>query len=578
MFQIRPLPLLVLAFTLLSSNLPVYAVNVPASQLLSGLDRARQEQEQTEKLKKRVEQPKEVKKGKKKPAEAAAEAPNAPKIMVKKITVEGVTVFPQGQITAMTAKYENKELTLQEIQKTADQITDIYRKAGYIASRAYIPAQKMEGGTLEIRVNEARIGEIRIKGNRYFSTRLISSYLTVKKGDIFNYEDLKRDLDAVNAHPDRGVKAVLGPGQEPGSMDILLNVTDVLPLHLSLGYDNFISYFARKNEYTSTFTDNNLTGHDDILTVQYNRGDANDYYYYSGRYVCPVTKTLDLGFSYSRSTIILGRQLTGTGAAGESKMWSVFGDQKLIKNDNLSLDLTFGFDYKDVDNFLQGVLSSRDDLRVPKTGLDLDIADDWGRTIISDEIDYGIPGIMGGDKKDIGPTDMPTSRAGADGMFFLDTLNVLRLQKLIWDSTLLWKNQFQFSPSILTATEQFQAGGPSNNRGFGISDAVGDQAYAMSWEVAIPPYFIPKSVQIPYFKTRAYDAVRFIGFYDWTNLHKNKIQPGELKNDTLSSAGCGFRVNLGQNLYLSYSIGWPIAGHPTDGKRLHQWLQLTVTF
>jgi hemolysin activation/secretion protein len=276
--------------------------------------------------------------------------------------------------------------------------------------------------------------------------------------------------------------------------------------------------------------------------------------------------------------MLLGRDLLSYDSAGESKMYSLFGSQNLVKNDNLKLDFKFGFDYKDVDNYIGGSLTSRDYLRIPRVGLDFDMVDDYGRTIISDDLDYGVPGIMGGTKRDLGTDDIQTSRDGAGGSFELDTLNILRQQRLPLDMSLLWKNQLQFSNSKLTETEEFQAGGPANNRGFGPADVVGDEGYATSWELAIPPYFIPRSSQVPYFKTSLYDAFRFITFYDWTNVHSNSVLSGDRKNTTLGSAGCGARLNILEDFYARYEIAWPVQDTSSDGKSVHQWLQFTVTF
>ncbi len=138
-------------------------------------------QEQEEKLRNQVERPKTKAKIKEKTTQEAPEGPTAQRVLIKSINVIGVTLFPKEGIKAITGQYENKKLTFKEIQKIADLITDLYRKKGYVISRAYIPAQKMEGGILEIRVTEAKVGDILIKGNRFHSTKLINSYLTIKK-------------------------------------------------------------------------------------------------------------------------------------------------------------------------------------------------------------------------------------------------------------------------------------------------------------------------------------------------------------------------------------------------------------
>ena len=556
-----------------------WASNQSASQQMSGQERARQMQEQEKSLQNQIEQPviKSSVKENTSP-KMSPEVPSEHRVLINSIHVTGVTIFSKDKIQAITGKYENKRLSLKEIQKIADLITDLYRKKGYVISRAYIPAQRMEHGDLKIMVIESKIGDILIKGNRFHSAQLIKSYLTIKKGDLFNYNDLKRDLEDINDRHDRNVKAVLVPGNKAGSTNVILNVKDSLPVHVDEGYNNFLSSLLRRNIYSSTFTENNLLGKDDILTFEYERGEANEYYSYTTRYLYPITNALDMGVYTSRSKEVMGGELADIGSRGKSRMYGLFGSQRLIKNDSVTSHFNFGFDYMDVYDFLGGMILSQDRLRVVKTGFDFDVNDDWGRTLINDDFNYGIPSIMGGTKAHLDPTDTSSSRAGAGGQFAKDTLDVMRLEKLPFDSTLLWKNQLQFSSSKLTSTEQYQIGGPANNRGYPISEFVGDQGYSMSWELSQPPYFVPKYLAIPFTHSYIYDDFRFIEFYDWSNVHLNSLQPGDVKNRTLRSAGCGAKLNVLRNLSASYEIAWPLAQRPSDGKGVYHWIEVTLSF
>lgn len=559
-------------------NNTLFAAIPPASQQMSGQERARQMQEEEEYLKNQVERQKRKAKPEEKITKEVPEGPAVQRVLVKSIIVAGASLFPKETIRAITGPYENKELTLNEIRYLAGLITDLYRKKGYVTSRAYIPPQKMEQGILEIRVMESTVGDIQVKGNRYHSTRLIKSYLTIQKGAPFNYFDLKKGLRNINDNPDINVKAILASGQKPGSTDIVLEVKDALPVHVSFGVNNYLSTLLRRSIYSSSFTDNNLLGQNDILTFRYENGDYNDYYSYTTRYQYPVTRSLDLGVYASRSKQVLGGEFADVDSRGKSRMYGAYGSQELIKNDYLNSHFNFGFDYMDVYNFLFGTIFSQDRLRVAKAGFDLDISDDFGRTFISDDYNYGIPGIMGGTGEHLSGNDTPTSRLGAGGEFIKDTLNILRLEQLPFDSTLLWKNQLQFSPSTLTATEQFQAGGPANNRGFPVAGSVGDEGYTMSWELAEPPYSMPKLWKVPFTNEKIYDAVRVIEFYDWSNIHLNSLQPGDKKSLTLSSAGCGLRVNILKYFSASYQIAWPMMGRASEGKGVQNWFEATLTF
>jgi len=557
---------------------PLVFAAVPASQQMGAIERARELQQEQENLTNQVEKQKTNEKNQENAPVVGPEGPTAKRVLVKSIEVTGVTLFPDYQIRAITSLYENKSLTFNEMQKVADLITDLYRKNGYVISRAYIPPQKIENGVLEIKVLESTVGTIQLKGNRYYSSNLIKSYLTIKSGQPFNYNDLKKDLENINDHPDRSVKAVLAPGNQPGSTDIMLEEKDSLPVHVQLGYNNYLSSFLGRNIYDSTFTDNNLLGHDDILNFNYERGDNNVYYAYTTSYLYPVTHGLDLGASISHSKEVLGGAFAAVGSSGESDIYSFYGSQKLIKTYNITSHFNFGFDYKNVFNYLGGNVSSQDKLRIAKTGFDFQMDDDYGRTIITDGLNFGIPDIMGGTRANIDDSDVPTSRAGADGKFFMDDLNMMRLQKLPFDTSLLWRNNLQFSPSKLTSTEQFQVGGPDNNRGYSPAEYVGDQGYTMNWDLGVPFYFIPRYWDVPGSKSSVYNATRLIGFYDWSNVHLNSLQPGDSKNRTISSAGTGIKFDLPEGLSASYEIAWPLAAMPSDKKGVHQWIEVSVTF
>jgi hemolysin activation/secretion protein len=204
----------------------------------------------------------------------------------------------------------------------------------------------------------------------------------------------------------------------------------------------------------------------------------------------------------------------------------------------------------------------------------LDLTDKFGRTIITNEVDFGIPDIMGGLEKQ----DAKASRSGAGGKFIKDTLNLLRLQRMPFNSQLLWKNQFQFSPYILTAAEQFQIGGVADVRGYPPAEHVGDKGYNTTLEWSFPVYFIPKEIKVPLFRVKLYDALRLVTFYDWANVDLRRPQAGEEKKETLSSIGCGLRFNLPGGFSIRIDFAWPLDKRASDNNHLHTWVEASKGF
>jgi hemolysin activation/secretion protein len=526
-------------------------------------------------LRKDIEKPK-------KPAsiEDEVKAPEQPKLpeaktFINKIEVAGATLIPQEEINQIIKGYENQELAVSTMQQLADRITDAYRKKGFVTSRAYLPPQKIANKVLEIRVIEGITGDITVKGNRYFKSELIKNKITLKKGEAFNYENLRRGLSRLNQLPDRNAKAVLVPGKEPGTTDVILEVKDRLPIHIGFDWDNYGSRYIDGQRFRLTLTDNNLLGFDDVFTFQAQTAQASAYDLFALRYLFPLTQDLKVGFFAAKSRIELQKEYKGTDTRGKYKYFSLYFTQSILDKENISLSADFGFDYKDLFNFANGLETSRDRLRNLRLGFDFNATDNYGRTLFTEEFTYGLARIMGG----LDPKDPSSSVTGAGGKFLKNTLNLVRLQKMPFDSLLLWKNQAQLSPYILTAAEQFQLGGIANVRGYAPAEAVGDTGSSMTWEWSFPVYLMPKKAKVPFSQSTFYDAFRVVGFYDWGWSYLHRPSAGVKKNTTLRAAGAGVRFNLKEDLSLRYDIAWPLDGRtPSDGKNVHQWMEFSKTF
>lgn len=571
--------LFVLLLFLFSTNIPLFA------QEVGEVEKFEREIEKEKILRERIEKEKKPPEVEEKKPEVAPPPVKEERVFIKKINVIGVTLVSQKKIEEIIVSFENKELILRDLQMAADLITGVYRQKGYITSRAYLPPQKIEQGMLEIKVIEGITGDLEIKGNRYFKTALLKEKITLKKGEPFNYNILRKNCSKINEHPDRTTRTMLMPGKEPGTTDIVLEVKDQLPIHIGFDWDNFGSRYIEKDRYRTTLTHNNLLGWEDILTLQYQLAEADTYWLTSLRYLLPITEDLDLGFFVARTKLDLGREYKDLDARGKSRLYSIYLTQSLIEEESIDLSLNLGFDYKDIFNFQLGDETSRDRLRIAKIGLDLDLTDNFGRTLITNEVDFGIPDVMGGlkekDSSEQG-TDASKghggSRAGSGGEFIKDTLDLLRLQRMPFNSVLLWKNQFQFSPYILTAAEQFQIGGIVNVRGYPPAEVVGDRGYASTFEWSFPPYLIPKDINVPFSKAKFYDAFRIAALYDWATARLKRPSATEEKNKTLRSAGCGIRFNLPENFSLRLDFGWPLDNTPTDSDHLHTWMEVTKNF
>ena len=148
-----------------------YSQTPPPSQTGGGIEQQQSQIQKQRALEKRITT-------EKKPQEAITEEKAVPveegsRVLVKTIEVKDSTLVSKEVIDKIITQYEGKELSLREMQKICDLITDEYRKRGRVTSRAYLPPQTIKNGLLLIFVIEGKVGNVEVKGNKYFSSNLI---------------------------------------------------------------------------------------------------------------------------------------------------------------------------------------------------------------------------------------------------------------------------------------------------------------------------------------------------------------------------------------------------------------------
>lgn len=503
----------------------------------------------------------------------------AEKVLIKKINVIGATYLSEEEINDIILPYENKELTLEEMQNISSSITNAYRQKGYITSGAYIPLQTFQEGVLEIRIIEGRVGEIKIEGSRYFKSSLLKKWVGLRKGEPFNSDILKMNLFRINKHPDRKVRAVLNPGQQLGVTDIIVKVKDSLPMHILSVFDNYGHPNTLKRRYKSYFIHNNLTGRDDTFSTKIQMGEASTQVIYDIDYTIPVNQDLKLEFYALHKKEDYAKSRKDEDLEKKALKFIFLATRSLIVKPNYEFSVNAGFVYKDSIMYRLGEYLAKDRLRAIMLGLDLDMSDKLGRTIISNDMEIGIPGIMGG----LENKDPRAFFLGAGGKYIKNRLIAARRHKLFSGLEFLIKSQVQVSSHVLAGVDNFAVGGIGgvvDNRGYPRSSLLGDSGFSTTLGFAFPPYFVPKDLRVPFSKAKLYNALKLFVFYDWgnTTIKSPEEGLGREKTRTLRSVGCGFRFNLPEKFSLRADFGWPLDFLPSDNDHFHAWVKVSKEF
>jgi hemolysin activation/secretion protein len=525
--------------------------------------------------------------------ETPKEVKDEKKILIKEIRVQGATLI-DGQ-TIRDALYSaipvaapsetggdsglavNRELSLSEMNRITNAITLKYRAHGYILAYAFIPQQEIKDGLLEIKVREGKVEDIAVTENRSYSAVFIERHLErIKEAPTLTDSALERSLLILNEYPSLSVKALLKAGKEPGTTDITAEVKDSRPMSGGISYDNFGDKTTSKNKLSASFNMGNLATSGDYLMLRgvtgLDRKDAGRLNYGRLEYLLPVNYNgARLGMNYSNAVYKAGEEFASLKINGKSNVAGIYITEPVIKEIGRSLDARFGFDYKDLNDYILGEVMSKDRIRVFNLGATYGFTDNlYGRNIISLTGYQGVRGLLGGS----GNNDPGTSRLHSDGAFRKFTADVTRVQGLNGNNYLMLKANGQYSRDSLFSAEQFMSGGAWGVRGFKPASMSGDSGYLLSAEV----YLSPPYPETRIFNQRLGEVLKFVLFADNGGVYRNDVQPGEDKDDSLTSLGAGIRLSYVKR--FSLKLDWAVPR--TEGKfhtgNSETYLQTTFSF
>jgi len=543
--------LLSLLIVILSSFPGILLTSVPlpaqerSGDVLKSLERGAERPREAEKIPRIETEP-----------ERKAETPfPSPKIRVKAFRAEGFTILPSEEIKSLVSPWEGKELSLEEIQGVADRITAHYRELGYLLVNAHVPAQTVRDGEILIQVVEGRLDKVTVTGNQRYSSTFIERHLARLRSDPSLREAaLERSLLILNEYPYLLVNALLQAGHSPGTTDLVIRAEERPPLSGSLSYDNFGSKSSSRSRAGLMLETGSLLLTGDQLTLRGVTGldqlDLERLSYGRIDYLVPLDYDgTKVGFYYTNSRYESGEELRALDINGKSDLLGLYVIHPLYRRLTQRLDVKSGFDYKNLTDYILDETWSRDRIRVFSLGFSYDVVDDYrGRTNLAFTAYRGVRDLFDGS----GRSDPGVSRKGADGSFSKYTLDVYRIQMLPGNSFLTLRGEGQLSADRLFVVEQFSLGGMGSVRGFDASCCNGDSGYFVSAELQTAPFFPEKRL----FGRRIGDMFKLAFFGDHGGVFLNDPEPGESRNDYLSSLGSGLRLSAGNS--FAVRLDWAV--------------------
>jgi hemolysin activation/secretion protein len=515
----------------------------------------------------------------------AAPSPEAvPRLFIREYRVTGATKLPRLEVEKAVYPYLGPGRTSEDVESARAALEKAYRDQGYQTVAVQVPAQSGRRGVIVLQVVEQKVGRLRVRGSRYFSPERIKREApSMAEGSVPNFNDVQRDLVALNKWPDRRITPDLKPGAAPDTVDIDLNVQDTLPLHGSLELNNRYSPDTTELRLNGSLSYANLwqAGHTAGFSFQLAPERLEDAEVYSGYYLAPVPAVEGL------SLMVLGTKqnsdvstLGGSAVAGRGTIVGARANVSLPGGRTFFHSLSTGIDYKDFDedvSFDENAFSTPIDYYPlvvsygatwlhPRSLTELNLATTMGlRGLGGDWLEY--------DNKSF----------DARGSWMHVRGDLAHTRDLPGGLQVYLKAQGQAATQPLINSEQYAGGGLGTARGYLESEALGDNAAFATLELRSPSILgrgktsaknssgdeaTAASEDTPDDDTpeRSHEW-RFHAFLDAGVLTLNDPLPEQEDRFELASIGVGTRFQLWNHLNGSLDAGFPLVdqGRTSEG-------------
>jgi hemolysin activation/secretion protein len=506
-------------------------------------------------------------------ASVSAQAPPPPPpgtVRVSAFRFSGNTVLHSDELEALVAEGVGRDLTLGQIEALAARVTASYRERGYLLARAYVPAQEIADGVVEIAVSEGRIGAVEVRGARRYDPAFLRAHVLLDRDQPrFQAQDFERGLLLLSDLPGLEVKSTLKPGAIPGTTDVVLDVEKERLLTGEIEANNWGSRETGYERFGLALNVNNPFGWNDTFGIRglvSREGDA--LWFARGTYGVALGHwgtRLSLAYTHINAAADVREVIGSIDVTGSGDIGSVALIHPIWRSRAWSLYVFGGFDISNLENesaTSADSVTARDRLRVLSAGATLSTVDAWrGASALSLTLYQGLGGVLGGLDND---NDPEASRPGAGGSFFKLVGQVSRLQQVWGPVSVYVKAAGQVANTDLVAAEQFFIGGVGTVRGYALAQFAGDSGYAVTGEVRLAA---PGFSDVPAFFGKTWgEILQLYAFVDHGGAWLRQPQPDERRSQFLTGVGAGVSVGVAQNFLVNVEYARPVGPPSSDGR------------
>jgi hemolysin activation/secretion protein len=487
----------------------------------------------------------------------AASVPQTDSFFIGEYRVDGVRSLSRLKVEEAVYPFLGPERTQDDVEAARASLEKAYHDAGFQTVAVEIPRQSSSGGVIHMKVVERQVARLRVKGAKYTSpSRIKAMAPSLAEGKVINFNDVPRDIVALNQSPDSTVTPSLRADPSGDKVDVDLDVKDKAPLHASVEVDNRQAPDTKPLRLNASVSTSNLAGTGQSLGFSYQTSpqDPSQVEVFSGYYIerfarLPGFSLMLQGTRQDSNVSTLG----DTAVAGKGSTAGLRAMFNLPSVEGFVQSASVGVDYKHFDqtiNLGSSGTTAASSVATPITyyPISANYSATWQGKRSSTELNAGV--TFNFQNLGSNSSQFDQSRYNSDGNFIYFKGDLTHTRDLPLGLQASAKVQGQISNQPLISQEQETGGGTGTVRGYLEAEAVGDSGLFGSLELRGPD-------MLKYFKAAKGDF-RLFAFYDAGWLTVIDALPGQADHFDLASYGIGGRLRIGDHVSGSVTGAVPL--------------------
>lgn len=466
----------------------------------------------------------------------------------ERVRVIGATGLPEGEITAPFATMFGRRATLAELRAALDEVNRRYLAADFALSRAFIPAQSVQDGTLTLRIVEGYIGEIRVEAETEDRRQLVLRFGDeVLSERPLRTSTLQRYLLTLRDVPGLTIGSRIAAFNVNSGAAVLAISADLRPFSTSATVDHRARLEGLPFQLFIGGTLNNPLGWGDQFSlITLATGDPSENHFLQGSYSAMVGSSgARILASASIARLHADEAVPGFTLVSSSRRYAANFSYPLIRTVQQSLNAVVGAYYTSSDHEYSGVRLLEDELlaAVIEAQYFRRLGEQWAANA-------ALRLTQGLDLFGIGETELPHTRPNTTPDFTKLRATASLTYRATERLSFILSSDAQYSPVSLLSAEEITFGGSRFGRGYDQAEIGGDRGYGVS---------LQSQYRFPIGQSKLWSLMPY-AFADYAQAF-NTPSSGPDTAD-LFSAGLGTWISRGQSVSVGLEADKPLTRTP----------------